>query len=476
MLPSLALVAAACGEDNPVDAETGPTGASEDSSSSDPTVAPTTAPADSSGSTTGEPTATDPTTGVDSSSSTGNVAGCGDGTLEDGEECDDGNELDGDECSATCTIPYEVVWTESHDGSASNNDFVAEVAVDGAGNIYVVGRERATDEGFNLWLRQYDAEGAEVWTVSYNAPFGGDEEGAALALLDDGDIIIAGTVETETSGDDIFIARVDGTTQEFEWEVVQDGPGMGKGEPDDADSASDVVVDADGNLYVVGSFRIGTQDWDMWIGKYDADGVELWQSGHTGAEGGADFGRSVVVDGEGTAWMFGNEEGADGAFATAIGFDTDGTPLVDDIQVFDFRAADLTIDVDGNFVAAGTAAPGATFDDFVVRKYDPTWTETWAIVTDIDGSDDLASGMSVGPTGTIYVAGTTRVTATNYDAALRVYDTDGNGLWGAIYGNEKLGDQFNYAVEHPDGDVVAGGFESVFGEQTNGLVMKYRAL
>lgn len=480
-LPSLGLLAAACGTDGTAttNADSTSTGEpAESSTSNDPSLTETTAPADSS-STTMEPvTTTEP---ADSSSSTGEPMLCGNGDLDEPEECDDENVVDGDECSATCTLPYEIVWTQTHNGSASNGDYIAEVAIGGDGNIYVVGRERVTDEGFNLWLRQYLPDGTEGWTLSYDGLLGGgDDEGSALVVLADGDIVVAGTVEGEFDGDDIFAARIDGTTQAVEWEVLQDGPGMGPGDQDDADSASDIVVDADGNLYVAGSLRVDVQNWDFWIGKYDEDGLELWQQSYAGAAGGADFGRAVAVDGDGVAWLLGNEEDEDGvAIGTALAFDVDGTPLDAETQVFDFRGTDLAIDEAGNIHVLGTAELGATFDDFAVRKYDAAWAELWGADVDINGSNDFSAGLSVGPTGNVYVTGLARAVGPDFDGALRVFDADGNGLWGAQYGNDvdaDLDDQFNFAVEHPDGDVIAGGFQSELGEQTNALLIKYRAL
>lgn len=480
-LPSLGLLAAACGNDGSATTsdETTSTGGEEGSSSTDdPTVSPeTTAPADTSTTDPGtETTAPDPDT---SSGSTGEPVLCGNGDLDDGEECDDENVLDGDTCTATCTIPYEVVWQVSHNGSQSNQDNVAELAVDGDGNIYAVGSERVTGEGSNLWLQQYMADGTEGWTVSYNGLLGADDTGTALALLPDSDFVVVGTVEGEFDGEDIFVARIDGTTQAIEWEVIQDGPGMGPGENDDADSASDVFVDGDGNIYVAGTIRVGPSNWDFWVGKYDGDGVEVWTQTYAGAAEGADFARAVVVDADGVTWLLGNEEDAGGdAVATVLGFDVDGEPLAADTQVFEFRGSDMNVDADGNIVVLGDASLGDTFFDLVVRKYDPTWAELWAVDIDHDGSDEFAGGLSVGPTGNVMVGGTTRITAAEFDAYLAVLDPDGTRLWAATYGNAEamLDDQFNAAIEHTDGDIVAGGFESVLGEQRNGLLIKYSAL
>jgi cysteine-rich repeat protein len=477
------LIATGCPSDDPAtnEDESSSTGGDEDDESEttdeptttteDPTIDP-----DSSSSTTDDPTI-DP----DSSSSTGVEAACGNGDLDDGEECDDENTIDGDTCTATCTLPVETVWQVSYNGSASNFDVFADAVIDGDGNIYVVGRERVTDEGANLLLRQYLPDGTEGWALSYNSEFNGNEEGTAVALLDDGDFIVHGIVETELGGEDLFVARIDGTTQAVEWEVIQDGPGMGPGDSDDQEFGGDIAVDGDGNVYMTGSVRVGPLDWDLFTAKYDADGLELWQAQYTGAFGGGDFANGIVVDAEGTTWVAGTEEVEDGEVdGIVLAYDVDGMLLDAEQQTLDFRPSAIEIDPDGNFVIVGTGVPADTFNDIVVREYDSTWAESWTTNIDHQGSDEIAGlNLSVDSTGTVYVGGRARVNQEFFDAYARVLDTDGASLWSAVYNNveaEELDDQYNIVLAHPDGDVIAVGYETVLGEQTNGLITKYGVL
>jgi cysteine-rich repeat protein len=482
-LPTLGLIATGCPADDPATTadESSSTGGDEEDESEttdEPTTTtddPTTDP-DTSSSTTDDPATTDP----DTSSSTGPEMLCGNGDVDDGEECDDENTLDGDTCTATCTLPVEEVWQVSYNGSASNQDNFIDGVVDGDGNIIVVGRERVTDEGFNLLVRQYLPDGTEGWSVSYEGLVGGgNDEGAGIALLPDGDIVVVGTSETEFDVDDIFAARLDGTTQAIEWEVLQDGPGMGPGENDDADFGGGIAVDPDGNTYITGAVRVGPLDWDIFTAKYDADGVEVWQHQYTGAFGGGDFGRGVVVDAEGVTWVAATEEIEDGEVqGVVLSYDADGALVDADQQTLDFFPNAIEIDPDGNFVVFGDIDNQGTFWDIVVREYDATWTESWSQTIDHSGSDDFAgANFSVGADGNVYIGGTTRVDAAQFDAYARVLDTAGTSLYSVVYGNAEsmLDDQYNIVLG-VEGDFVAAGFESVLGEQTNGLLTRYHPL
>lgn len=480
ILPSFGLFALACGSDPSATPEgSSSTGNDDDDeeSSSGQTVDPTTETTDdpdSSGTTTEDPTTTaDP----DSSSGTTGVPElCGNGDLDDGEGCDDENTMDGDECSSTCTVPYEVLWTASHNGSASNRDSIVEMAIGPDGNIYAIGSERVTDEGENLWLRQYMPDGTEGWTVSYNGLFG-DDSGSALAFFDNGDIAVVGTSEGEFDGDDIFIARISGTDQSVLWSATQDGPGMGPGDNDDFDYGTDIIVDGE-NVIVSGGLRIGVQDWDVFVGSYDVDGIELWTNTYAGAAGGNDSGRALALDADGVVWVAATETDADDETqGLVLGFDVaDGAALDGETVALDVRTRDMALDADGNFVILGDVTEQLTFVDMAVRKFDPTWGETWSLNID-RGSDEFAIGVSVGPSGNIYVAGTARASAAEYDAYLQALDTDGNRLWAASYGNTEalLDDSFSFAVEDERG-VIAGGAESVLGEQTNVFLSKFAPL
>ncbi|MBX7079117.1 MAG: hypothetical protein K1X88_08040 [Nannocystaceae bacterium] len=478
-LSALALLAIGCpsGDDTATGSESSSTGGESGSSSTTATTATTTADT-SGGSSSGGGSSSD--SGVDSSSgSTGVVNTCGDGVLDEGEECDDENTDLDDNCTAMCTIPFEITWTTTHNGSASNFDSANEVWLDPDGNAIVIGSERVTDEGANLWLAQILADGTEGWTLSYNGADGLDDFGAALAVLPDGDFVIAGSVETEMTGDDILLARIDGATQMVEWEVVVDGPGSGPGQNDEADSASDVNVDADGNIYLAGNVRVGPQNWDFFLGKYDDAGNELWTTTYDGAAGGGDFTRTVLIDGDGTAWLLGNEEQNDNSdLGLVLAYDTDGNAIDADTQTLDFRVADMAVDADGNFVVVGDGTVANTFEDIITRKYDATWSQVWEAAHDGAGSSDFARGVTVGPSGNVYTTGDAQRVNESFNGTMVAYDADGAALWGDEWNqmDADLDDSFAMAAEDAAGDVIVVGSETVLGEQSNALVRKYHPL
>jgi len=115
-----------------------------------------------------------------------------------------------------------------------------------------------------------------------------------------------------------------------------------------------------------------------------------------------------------------------------------------------------------------------------VHEYDATWAESWTTNIDHQGSEEFSGlSLSVDSTGNVYVGGTARVNQEFFDAYARALDTDGASLWSAVYNNveaEELDDQYNIVLAHPDGDVIAVGYETVLGEQTNGLITKYGVL
>jgi hypothetical protein len=247
---------------------------------------------------------------------------------------------------------------------------------------------------------------------------------------------------------------------------------MGPGENDDFDFGTDVAVDGE-DIVITGGVRIGVQDWDVFVGRYDGDGIELWTQTYAGAAGGDDRGRGVVVDGEGNAWVAASEVDAqDERIGFVLGYDVDGMPLDGETVALDFVPTAMGADADGNVVLVGTRTSLETFADIVVSKYDATWSEAWSVTID-RGSDEYGFGLGIGAEGNIYATGAARVAAPQVDAYLAALDQDGNRLWAATYGNTEaeLDDDFTAAVEMPDGNVVAGGSERVLGEQSNAFLM-----
>jgi cysteine-rich repeat protein len=400
---------------------------------------------------------------------------CGNGDLDDGEDCDDSNQEDGDACHADCTNAFEIVWTDTHNGSASGEDFVNEIWIDGAGNIYAAGGERVTGEGTNVWLQQYLPDGTEGWTLSYDATAGGDESASALLATDDGDFVLAGAMDSEMAYVDILLLRVDGATQMVEWQVSVDGPGSGS-DAHDFDNASVLAATSDGGFVAVGSVSTDAQGDDVWVGRYDGMGNEVWTATHDLSMI-DNTGRALLVGPSDEVYAFGSDYENLMSTGSLVVYDADGVEQVALAQTFDISISGAGWDADGNIVLTGYGAPANTLLDVITRKYDPDFTQLWEAVFDGALDFDFPYDLHVDDTGNVYVVGRMSRVNEQGNAFVEAYDADGNPLWGDEFNGDLDIDEAWYGVSSDaNGDVVVGGFSPVLGQQGDAFVRKYHPL
>lgn len=471
-------LALACGDDGVTASGDGSSGSSSGGGESSSTNPATTIVDESTSSTSDTATSTESSEGsADSSSSTGAPNLCGNGDLDDGEECDDSNVEDGDACHADCTLAFEVVWTVLHNGDADDEDDANRVWIDPAGNIYALGEESVTGEGSNVWLQQYLPDGTEGWTYRYDGGAGDDEFSAELLVTDDGDFIVAGNTETDTSYYDILLLRIDGATQMLEWSVVVDGPGMGS-DAHDFDRARGLAPTDDGGFVAVGSVSTDAQGDDVWIGRYDALGTEVWTTTYDDAAHVDNTGRAVLVDPDGQVLVFAQDYENFMSTGRFIVYDADGMPQAGREQTDDVAFERAIWNADGDMIVTGSAAPTNTLLDVVTRKYDAGFTQIWEVVYDGALDFDFPYGMHVDEAGNVYVVGVTYRVNEQGNSFVQVYDGDGNALWSDEYNDAELDitEAWYGVATDANGDVVVAGFEPVLGQQNDTFVRKYHPL
>ncbi len=207
------------------------------------------------------------------------------------------------------------------------------------------------------------------------------------------------------------------------------------------------TVDANGNVYVTGYF-MGTADFDpgpgtasltancidMFLAKYDNNGNYLWAKKMGGASYN-DQSYAIAVDPTGNAYIT-------GIFASTVDFDP----------------------------GAGTAnliSNGAT--DIFIAKYDASGNYVWA--KNIGGLDwDYGQGITLDPTGNVYVTGSfvdtayagtapsvnSVISSGSTDMLLAKYDSNGNFIWLKSAGGTS-GDDGQKVVTDAAGNVYVTG-------------------
>lgn len=149
-----------------------------------------------------------------------------------------------------------VLWTNTHDGSAHNYDRGNDIAVDDEGDVYVTGTEIALGELQNIWVRKYNSFGNTIWTETFHY---GRDEGKDIAIDREGYVYVTGDQKDDHSN--LFIRKYDsdGRTIWTESDTeLSDTRITGEG----------IVVDSSGDIYVVGTARIYGEGTSIIVRKY----------------------------------------------------------------------------------------------------------------------------------------------------------------------------------------------------------------
>jgi hypothetical protein len=385
-------------------------------------------------------------------------AGCNAGTIEsttgsggttDFASTGDVQPLDGSSAFAVSTgggLPPGV-WLKHYGDTEEQH--AAAVGVNVTGDIGVVGTVKGTIDFGNIpWtgsttdtdlvVAQLSADGVSQWSRRFGDSC--DQRGAAVAVAPTGNVVVAGdfcgkmdfgasSVATKSSSDiDAYVAIFDSLGED-----IYSRSFGGKG----SQVARGVVVDAKGDVVVVGSFDTAFDDGagavpsagmdDGFVVELDPKGKVLWSLTFGGSL--ADIARGVALDEAGNVIVGGTFAGSvdfGGGLLTATPGHTSGFVLeldpngkhlwsqsfdTDDDTVITGVAATPAGDVaaTGYFKGTGDLGDGpftsAGDDDVFLTRMDSTGKRAWART--VSGTKiQRASGVTFGVNGDVVIAGT----------------------------------------------------------------------
>ena len=386
-------------------------------------------------------------------------------------------------------------WNWAHQANGTGTAWPFDMAVDAAGNTYVVGvlyGAMTLDNGQQLatsafndadgFLIKYTPTGAVAWARRLgSAPTYDVANGVALDAA--GNVYVAGQYRQQLDlggrvltsvGSPAYVAKYDaqGVVQWAQQSIQYNGW--------EVSSADDVEVDATGNVYLTGRIGWGTTSFGTvslaplgqaayahYVAKYDASGAVQWAQadGSTMANGAYSSYLALAPGGEAymtctmqqTAYFGGQpypSRGSSDAFV--VKYDAQGIRLW--VQQLGGPGADQvrrgTVDAAGSlylpFSFADQAAVGSTTlssvgnTDLALLKLTDLGLLDW--VRTAGGPDgDAAQSATLDPYGNVYLtglffgtatvgSGTSFTSAGHYDALLLSYTPQGSLRWGTATG------------------------------------------
>ena len=186
--------------------------------------------------------------------------------------------------TATWVIKIDEDGNELWNKALTGSDRVSgrSIIENSDGELLLAGRMGTLNSGENVGLSKLDANGDELWSLSYGGPQ--NDHGTDIIESTDGTYVIAGTTSSYGEGSsDAWVLKIDDFGNQI-WAYSFGGV--------NEDSASSIVETSDGNYTVVGSTNsFGGIGYDVWVFTLDQFGNEIWSKtiGTTKDEWGSDI-------------------------------------------------------------------------------------------------------------------------------------------------------------------------------------------
>jgi hypothetical protein len=417
-----------------------------------------------------------------------------------GESYGNGANLD------VATIKYsfngETSWIRRYNGPANGDDGANAIAVDGSGNIIVVGYSLGTGTYWDYVTIKYLSSGDTAWVRRYNGPVNGDDRAIVVTTDRDGNVYVSGqsigdgsgydfvTIKYFPNGDTAWVRRYNGPRNELDYvrgidvddsgNVYVTGWSSGPTTYDDYvtikylsdgdtawvrtyngpnnthDEALAIAMDNSDNVYVTGwSTGIGTM-YDYATIKYLPNGDTVWVRRYNGPANGNDVAVKIAIDGNHNVYVTGYSDstGSSQDYAT-VKYDSSGNEIW--VRRFDCAngtdmPADMAIDGSNNIYVTGhSGCGGATSFDYVTIKYYPNGDTTWLrkYQGPVYQGSDYAYALAVDTSGGVYVTGKSQGEGTDYDYTTIKYVKKPSGVEEETERSEKPS-EFDLSQNYPN--------------------------
>src|SRR6266545_1253877 len=319
-------------------------------------------------------------------------------------------------------------WVRNY---SSGNDpefaFAYAVAVDASGNVYVTGSSYGPNGLADYATVKYSNSGHTLWVQRYNGPEDNWDAATELALDASGNVYVTGHSYGSNDFDYVTIKYSSSGTQE--WVAHYDGPANSEDWP------NALAVDASGNVYVTGDSREGSPNLSDYVTvKYSPSGVQRWAARYSALY---DYATALAVDASGNVYVTGYSYGSGSYYDFAtIKYNARGRLRwvarynggIDDL------AYALAVDASGNVYVTGESGAVGKGSDYGTVKYDDRGVQAWVARYNGPGnSTDVANAIALDASGDVYVTGESEGSGTVADFATLKYSASGVRQWIARY-------------------------------------------
>jgi len=271
------------------------------------------------------------------------------------------------------TIKYTnaggVAWTVDYSNS-TNLDMGLAVITDATNNVYVTGHSFVTGQDLNIRTIKYNSAGTQQWNTATNySVINSIDSPSKIVVNTLGEVFVAGRVFNGTStDDDIVVMKYNAAGTVTNNTIIN-------GTADNADKANRIYLDASNNLYLAAKIKnIGTSE-DFYLAKFNSSLGLIWSDSYNGSSNDYDEATDITIDASGNVYACGSTysstsnydfltvryDGTTGARIWATKFN--GTANNTD------QAKRISVDAGGNVYVSGDSKGAGTGSDYSTIKY-----------------------------------------------------------------------------------------------------------
>lgn len=335
------------------------------------------------------------------------------------------------------TVKYDSAgnqqWVKTLAGPNGWADEGKDIMADASGNIVVTGYIEFS-VGQQFITLKYNPSGTLLWSTTYDMA-SADYESALIVKKDLNDNIVAvGNCGYVTNSD--FATIKYNSSGGILWKRKFNGSQIS------TTAVNSVAVDKNENVYAIGRLRHGQFGDNIYLVKYNNDGVKKWEWNRGGVNVDIeDAGNAVCTDKNGyvyitgTMWL-GTSQKRD---IYSMKLDSNGNTLWNLFTsnyggVNNDEGVEIATDNLGYVYVGYNSESSVSKTNFGVIKYNPSGTFIWNYTYNGAANDtDKMTDMRVDNSGIVYISGNTKTAANGYDIVTIKVDNSGLAGWVNTY-------------------------------------------
>ena len=336
-----------------------------------------------------------------------------------------------DDISYFYLIKYDVNGNKVSDQAYRDTtiEYIQKVLLDDSGNLYTAGFTQNPDK---IYLFKFDNNGNKAWSDNfYSGGINGFNTGMNLILNNSGYIYLTTEDSSKnTNIHEVVTSKYDISNGEEVWTVRSNEYLQHQ--------AVCMHVDGNGNIYLAGWIQNGRgYNQDFLTVKFNSAGKLIWGNRYHGPARSTDIPSAIAVDNIGNVYVTGESMGMSSNFDFAtVKYNSIGeeewSARYDGGDIDKPQAIEVGKD-ESIYVAGSSKGTGSNYD-FVTIKYNKFGQLQWIQrYNDENNGKDSVVSMAIDKLGNIYVAGTSDSTNSIHTFLILKYSSSGGKLWAERY-------------------------------------------